>query len=262
MSNNPYAAPKAHVEDVLEPLPEGDFLPTGRGVPAGHGWRWIPDSWAFMAGQRGTFIGIFVLLVLLQIAANLVPLIGPIAVSLFSPVLIGGFVLGCDAVRRGQSLEVGHLFAAFQRHVGKLVILGALSIAFGIVAAIVMILIVGASVLPLMAGGAQPNPDEVMSMAMPLLLAVLVILALSIPWSMALLFATPLIVLNDFDVGAALKTSFGACLKNLLPFLVWGVAMFVLAIVASIPLFLGWLLLGPVMMASLYLAYRDVFYDT
>ena len=36
------------------------------------------------------------------------------------------------------------------------------------------------------------------------------------------------------------------------------VAIFVLAIVASIPLFLGWFLLGPVLMVSLYLAYRDV----
>jgi hypothetical protein len=42
----------------------------------------------------------------------------------------------------------------------------------------------------------------------------------SIPLSMAMLFATPLIVFNDADVGAALKASFGACLKNISPFLV------------------------------------------
>ena len=57
--------------------------------------------------------------------------------------LIGGFVLGCEAVRRGEPIEVGHLFAGFQRHTGKLVGLGALSLAFGIVAAIIMVLIVG-----------------------------------------------------------------------------------------------------------------------
>jgi uncharacterized membrane protein len=123
-----------------------------------------------------------------------------------------------------------------------------------------MILIVGASFLPMMAG-AEPSPEEVMGMLVPMLLAVLVIMALSIPVTMAMLFATPLIVLNDSDVGSALKTSFVACLKNILPFLVWSVAILVLGFFATLPLFLGWLLLGPVVGVSLYMAYRDIFYE-
>jgi hypothetical protein len=261
MSQNPYAPPRSHVADAPTSFPDGDFIPEGRGVPAGNGWRWIADAWAFSGEQRWTFVGIFVLFVLIQIAANFVPLIGFFAVSLFSPVLLGGFLLGCDAVRRGEPIEVGHLFAGFQRHTGKLVGLGAISLAFGVVAGIVMILIVGTAFLPLMLGGAEPAPEEVLSMLVPMLLAVLVIMALSIPLTMAMLFATPLIVFTDAPLGAALKASFGACLKNILPFLVWSVAILILGIVAAIPLFLGWLLLGPVMMVSLYLAYRDVFHD-
>ena len=262
MAENPYAAPRTHVEDVPTTLPDGDFLPEGRGVPAGNGWRWIADAWAFTAEQRWTFIGLFLLIVVLQIAANFVPIIGPLALSLLSPVILGGFLLGCDAVRRGERLEVGHLFAGFRRHTGKLIGLGALSLAFGIVAAIIMLSIVGASMFPMLFGGAEPNPEEVMGMLVPMLLAVLVILALSLPLWMAMMFATPLIVLTDADLIPALKTSFFACLKNILSFLVWSVAIFVLAIVASIPLFLGWLLLGPILMVSLYLAYRDIFHDT
>ena len=64
MAENPYAAPKAHVEDVADALPDGDFLPEGRGVPAGNGWRWIADAWAFTGEQRWTFVGVFLLLVL------------------------------------------------------------------------------------------------------------------------------------------------------------------------------------------------------
>jgi hypothetical protein len=262
MAENPYAPPKTRVEDVPTALPDGDFLPEGRGVPAGNGWQWIPDAWAFMAGQRGTFIGVFILMLVINIVAQFIPIIGPLAVTLFSPVLIGGFVLGCDAVRRGDALEVGHLFAGFQRHTGKLVALGAISLAFGVAAAVVMLMIVGASFLPLLVGGAEPSPEEVMNMMLPMLLAVLVILAISLPLTMAMLFATPLIVLKDFEVGAALKVSFFACLKNVLSFLVWSVAMMVLGFLASIPLFLGWLLLGPVMMVSLYVSYRDIFHET
>jgi hypothetical protein len=261
MAENPYAAPRTHVEDAPPSFPDGDFIPDGRGVRAGEGWRWIADAWAFTGEQRWTFVGVFLLLIVIQIAANVVPIIGPLAVTLLSPVLLGGFILGCEAVRRGGELEVGHLFAGFQRHSGKLLALGALSLAFGIVAAIVMILIVGTSVLPLMVGGAEPSAEEIVGLMLPMLLAVLVITALSLPLTMAILFATPLIVLTDSDVLPALKTSFFACLKNILPFLVWSVAMLGLGLLASLPLFLGWLLLGPISMVSLYLAYRDIFHE-
>lgn len=261
MAQNPYAAPRTHVEDVPPSFPDGDFIPEGRGVRAGKGWSWIAEAWAFTGEQRWTFVGVFLLLIVIQIAANFVPVIGPLALTLLSPVLIGGFVLGCEAVRRGEQFEVGHLFAGFRRHSGKLVGLGALSLAFGIVAAIVMVAIVGTSVLPLMIGGAEPSPDELAGVLLPMLLAVLVIMALSLPLTMAMLFATPLIVLTDADVLPALKTSFFACLKNILPFLVWSLAMLGLIVLASIPLFLGWLLLGPVSMVSLYLAYRDIFHE-
>jgi uncharacterized membrane protein len=261
MAENPYAAPKSYVADARTPLPDGEFIPEGRGVAAGNGWRWIADAWAFMADQRWTFVGVFLLLMVVNLAAQLVPIVGPLAMTVLSPLLIGGFVLGCEAVRRGKPFEVAHLFAGFQRHSGKLLTLGALSLAFGILFMVLMILIVGVSVVPLITGVGEPTPDEVMAMMLPMLLAVLVILALSLPVSMAMLFAPPLIVLTDSDVLPALKRSFGACLKNVVPFLVWSLAMLVLGFVATIPLFLGWLLLAPVMMVSLYLSYRDIFHE-
>lgn len=261
MADNPYAAPRTHVEDVPETLPDGDFIPDGRSVPAGNGWRWIPDAWAFMGGQRWTFVGVFLLLCVVQIAVNLVPLIGPIASSFLYPFLVGGFLLGCDAVRRGERLEVGHLFAGFQRHANKLLLLGALWFAMSIVLVLVMFLILGASVGAMLFTGAQPDPAELAGMGLTILLAVLVVMALSVPVTMAILFAPALIVLRDAEPVEAIKTSFFACLKNVLPFLVWGVMAFLLAIVASIPLFLGWFLLGPVLMTSLYLSYRDIFHE-
>jgi uncharacterized membrane protein len=261
MADNPYAPPKAHVQDVPETFPDGDFLPEGRGVSAGNGWRWIGDAWAFMSAQRWTFIGVSLLLLLIQIVAQFIPLVGPLAVAVVYPVLVGGFLIGCEAVRRGEPLEVGHLFAGFQRHSGKLLTLGALSLAFGIVMVIVMFAVLGTAIAPLLLGGAQPTPEQAATMLVPLLLFILVILALSIPVSMAYLFAPPLIVLNDYTVGQALKASFFVCLKNILPFLVWSIAIFVLAIPASILLFLGWILLLPVLMVSLYMSYRDIFHD-
>jgi len=261
MAENPYAAPRTHVEDTPTTLPDGPFIPEGRSVPAGNGWRWIADAWTFMGEQRWTFIGVFLLIVVLQMGASFVPLIGPLAVTLFYPVIMGGFAIGCDGLRQGKPFEVGHLFAGFQRHTGKLVALGAIWVAFSIVSTIVMILVVGTSILPFFTGGEQPSPEVVLGLMLPMMLAVLVIMAVSLPLSMSFLFAIPLIVLHDADVGSALKTSFFACLKNVLPFLVWSLAMLVLGFASVLTLFLAWFLLAPVAMVSLYLSYRDVFHE-
>jgi uncharacterized membrane protein len=56
-----------------------------------------------------------------------------------------------------------------------------------------------------------------------------------------------------------MKASFVGCLKNIVPFLLYGVVMIVLCIVAAIPAGLGFLVLGPVAVASMYTGYRDIF---
>ena len=262
MAENPYAPPRSHVADVDPTLPDGDFIPTGRGVPAGNGWRWLADAWAFTGTQRGTFIGVTLLMLLGWIVVSFVPFVGPLGLALVYPLISAGLLLGCEAVRRGERLEVGHLFAGFQHSASaRLLILGAISIAASVIFGIIMFAIMGASVGMMMLGGGQPTPEQIVPFATTIVLAVLVVTAVSIPWVMAMWFAVPLIVFNGVGVADALKTSFFACLKNILAFLVWGIAVFVLSIVASIPLFLGWLLLAPMLWASMYLIYRDVFHD-
>jgi uncharacterized membrane protein len=241
-------------------MADGDFITAGREVPSGNGWTWIADAWAFTGQQRGTFIGIFVIYLLISIGVSMVPVAGSLAIALLGPVLNGGIMLGCEALRRGERLEVGHLFAGFQSHAGKLLGVGALTLAAFAAIFAVVALTVGAGVVALMLGGAEPSPEGMTTMLASLMIALLVILGLSVPVYMAVWFAAPLIVLGQHDVGAALKTSFGACLKNIVPFLVWGIAVLGLAIVATIPFGLGWLLLGPVLMVSVYTGYRDIFH--
>jgi uncharacterized membrane protein len=92
-------------------------------------------------------------------------------------------------------------------------------------------------------------------------LAWLVAMALSIPIYMALWFAPALVVLRGLAPVAAVKESFVGCLKNVVPFLIYGIVLLVLGIVAAIPLGLGWLVLGPVAIASIYVSYRDIYGD-
>jgi uncharacterized membrane protein len=76
---------------------------------------------------------------------------------------------------------------------------------------------------------------------------------------MAAWFAPALVVFQQQGVIEAMKTSFSGCLKNLLPFLIYGVVMLGLAVLATLPIGLGWLILGPMIAASVYTSYRDIY---
>jgi hypothetical protein len=247
MSTDPYAAPKAHVADARTVVGDGNFVPEGQ--PARHGgWSWIKEGWGLFAQQKGTWIGVTVLFVIIVFVLSLIPFLGALALYVISPILIGGIILGADAIRRGDTMTVGHLFAGFSNNTGKLVGVGLFALLAFIGVMVVVVVIFGMSIAGAFIGAGAGNVD-------------LVMMALMLPIYMALWFSYPLIVLNDFTVGQALKTSFYACLKNILPFLVYGIVAFLLAIPASIVLGLGWLVLGPVLLASLYTSYRDVFYQ-
>ena len=76
---------------------------------------------------------------------------------------------------------------------------------------------------------------------------------------MALWFSSALVVFHERTAGAAMQESFIACLRNIVPFLIYSVIVLLLSMAASIPFGLGWLVLGPTLAASLYTGYRDVF---
>jgi uncharacterized membrane protein len=76
---------------------------------------------------------------------------------------------------------------------------------------------------------------------------------------MLFFFATPLVALNQVPVFKALGMSFKASLRNFLPILVYGLVVMILAILGAIPLFLGLLIVIPMIYVSSYAAYRQVF---
>lgn len=86
-------------------------------------------------------------------------------------------------------------------------------------------------------------------------------MALIVPLLMATWYAPALTIINDVPAIQAMKLSFKGCLRNIVPFLIYGLVGIVLAIIASIPLALGWLLLLPTMICSTYVSYREIFVD-
>jgi uncharacterized membrane protein len=244
---NPHAAPESTA---------GNFHAEGRTVDAGRGWDWIVEAFALFRKQPGIWILTAVVLGVLFIAISMIPLFGVFASALLFPIFGGGLMLGCKALDQGGALEIEHLFAGFRQKTGDLVLVGAFNLIGWVVITIAVAAVIGGGAFMGVTRGGLPGAGIFTA---SMLIAPLLAAGLSMPLYMATWFAPALIVLHDVAPGAALKASFFACVRNWIPFLVYSVVLLVLCLVAAIPAGLGFLVLIPVLAASVYTAYRDIF---
>ena len=256
MSTNPYAAPRAAVADVQTPIDDGDFIPEGQSVGIGNGWTWITESWGIFRQAPGMWIGCLIAILAITIVLSLIPFVGPFANMVLYPVWGAGLTIACHALWNEEPMEFNHIFAGFKHRFGALLMIGLFGTVCGVLILVLMAFVIGWNPGVFLGIGEPPKNLDMSRVAIGYLLA----LALFLPVYMAQWFAPTLIVINDFSPGQALKTSFSGCLKNILPFLLYGIVFFVIIIVSAIPLMLGLLITMPMFIASVYTAYRDIYY--
>lgn len=235
----------------------GEFVMGGRSVAAGRGWDWIASGWELFKKQVGMWIALLILFIVAMTVIAVIPVLGGIASTLLTPVFSAGLFVAAKAADEGRSLEFGQLFAGFREPFVKLVLVGAIYLGIALLVALVVGLATGVSILAIAAGTVPEIATPAAALAV--VLAFLVMLALLLPVIMAIWFAPPLVAFHGRGAIQAMQESFLGCLKNIVPFLVYGVVFMVLGILASIPLGLGWLVLGPVLAASAYTSYKDIF---
>ncbi len=253
--SNPYTAPAANLaRDSI-----GEFKITGpKSTNVGRGWGWIAEGFGYFKKSPGPWILTMIVGIVVIVLISLIPLVGQLALMATYYVWFGGIMLGCHEQDRGGAFKLAHLFAGF-KNPSKLVIMSVLLSALG---TLVMYLAVGPVYFEFLKGG-EPSPELTEAMMdltgfwLPFLIGMLAV----IPLMMAAWFAPALIAINDVSVVEALKLSFVACLKNIVPMLLYGVIALVLYILAAIPLLLGFLVLLPTLAASMYVSYKEIFID-
>jgi uncharacterized membrane protein len=246
-------------------VPSGAALLLPRTVDSGHGWAWIAQGWHLFAKSPVIWIVNFILTTIACVILLNIPLLGYIALPLLVPILFGGLMLGCRSLEQGGSLEVGHLFAGFKTNTVQLLIVGLFVLVTHVIIGFVMKLVIifagGAALLAAIASG--DITAAIMSLAAFMavaLVAMMVAMLLLVPVLMAVWFAPALVVLRNAQAFEALQASFFANVKNIGPFLVYSLIILVLSVLAFFPfLGFGWLILWPVMVASIYTGYRDIF---
>ena len=241
-----------------------------RRLPARHGILWLLAGFALFRRQPPLMTALTFGYLLTVIVVNLIPHVGPVLLPLLLPALTVVLANGCRAIERGQAFASESLMFSLSAQRVGLMRLGGLHL-------------IGSSLLVLggLAFGEPINISDGMSQeeAAALLTDLGILLVVASPLLMAFWFAPLLTAWNGVSAGKSLFFSFVASWRNWRAFAMYGLALAVVgAVLPGLILIIAGLIsqsllailsvalrmllifiLAPVMVASVYLSYRDVF---
>ena len=246
-------------------------------LPARQGWRWILDGFRIFRKFQFMLPVVVLSYWMLMIVLNSVPVIGPVVATICIPVFSVSLMNVCRLIEQGGQINPALLLSGFRVHLRTLLVLGAIYLvaALGILG--LTALIDDGALFHFFVAGREANVGKTADA--DTMLSAQVALVFFAPLMMAYWYAPVLAAWHGLSAGKALFFSFVACMRNWRAFLVYSLAIFiggailpglVLNILSSFfsgqgnPVLILFTLLVvfiglPVMYASFYVSYRDVF---
>jgi hypothetical protein len=246
-------------------------------VSSADGWRWLATGFAIFQRNPPVLSLLVVIYWLTVIFLNVLPVIGAIAASLIIPGLSVGLMQAARNIERGQAVGIQTLYGGLRENTRTLLALGALYLAVTLGILGLSTIIDGGDLLRYMlaSGRAERAVVEDADFALPALF----VLVMLVPVLMAWWFAPVLAAWHRLPLGKALFFSFVACWINWRAFLAYSAAVLLVAgiapamllglltlllpgvagFVSSLLIVFMVLVMGPVVFASFYASYRDIF---
>ncbi len=228
-------------------------------VSAKQGLQWILSGFYLFRKAPIAWVMVCFTLVLIAMTISLIPLLGKFIFTLISSIFLAGIMLGCKDLEQGKSLEITHLFSAFKTHAASLITIGGIYLIGQILIIGLVMLIGGTQMTDMLLYGKRVDENELMDVMSSMLTSSLIALTLSIPLMMASWFSPLLVIFHNVPPIIAMQRSFFACLKNFVPFQVYGITLIVLTILCVMPYGVGLVILIPTVFASIYVSYKDIF---
>jgi len=249
-------------------------------VPAGHGWNWVLTGFRLFRKSPAMWAFLTLSYIMLMQILGMIPVVGWFAATVLIPTFSASFMIASRELDHGRKLGFNLLFSGFKSNLPALLRQGGLYLASGLAILGLCALIDGGLLLQLMVFGEKPPAAafEDGSLAGAAMLAA----ALYMPVLAAFWFAPALSAWRELPAMQALFYSFFATLSNWRAFFAYGLALALLSVICSLTLFVLALLLRgllgdksqsafilvmlpvmlsyvPILFASFYASYRDVF---
>ena len=245
-------------------------------VNAAQGARWLASGWRLFRVAPFGWLAATLAYWFAISAVSLVPVLGAAAAVALVPAFTVGFMALARAAERGGALDLRLLFDGFRQRPGPQLALGVIYLA-ALAAVLAASAVADDGLLARwVLGGRRPAPEALDGDAM---LGAAGVAALAyLPVMAAFWFAPPLVAWHSAGVAKALFFSFFACLMNWRALAVYGALVVLATLVVPLVLLNALLLAGggqgrlaapllaaflvgvlPILFASFYASYRDVF---
>lgn len=246
-------------------------------LPASAGWQWIRSGFAIFRRNPPMLSMLVITYWLTVIFLNIVPIIGALAASMLIPGLSVGLMQAARNLERGQPVGLQTLFGGLKENTKTLLSLGALYLFCTLAILGLSALADGGDLFRYML--AETKAERALLEEADFALPALIVMGLLVPVIMAYWFAPVLAAWHRLPLGKSLFFSFVACWMNWRPFLFFGMGLLFLAgilpglllglllilfpgaqgfITGIVMLPMG-LIVAPVVFASFYASYRDIF---
>lgn len=214
------------------------------------------EAWQIFIARPLLWLVVAIIYVILLSVSVFLPIVN-LLFGLINLFFVAGVAYIAYQIDVGEETSIGDLFIAFQQNAGQQVVLFLLSVVGVVLLMIPMALMMFFAAMSGMASG--DNPNILMSSAsLGFWLLSLLAMMFFIPLVMAIWLAPILILFHELSAWTAMKLSFKACLRNILPMFVLGVVLMICGVIALIPFGLGYLVMLPVSLIVTYVAYKDI----
>lgn len=230
-----------------------------RQVSAIHGWYWITQG--FQMFRKAPMVWMLICFIPFLIAVTIslmMPMAGPVIFLLSAPIFLAGVMVACREQEQGRQIEVSHLFIGFKTHLAPLVTVGIIFL-LGLVTIYSLFLSTGGGdLIAMLEDGKRYDSSEIGEISSGILSSFLMVIVLQIPLLMAVVFSPVLIILHNFSPLNAMKKSFLACIRNIIPFFVYNLILNMLSVIVLLLPYIGLVILSPVIFASIYVSYKEI----
>ena len=227
---------------------KADHLPEINRVLIGHGLQWLNAGFDLLKMSPITWIVSSLIAVSLNTVLGVIPVVGFLISMLTWPILFAGLMLGAHNQANGDKFSAWSFTLGLDTKPGQLVLVGVIYML-----AWAVILLVGAAVAGI--GFALLRLEEPGVTGF-----VIFALICATPPLSVLIFAPTLVAIEGLSALEACKLSIEAGLKNILPFSFYLLGCTFLLVIGALLVGVGLLVALPVIMASMYVAYRDIYY--
>lgn len=250
-----------------------------------YGYRWFSEGIKLFIRQPWPWLALVGVTTLVLLVLSLLPLLGLIAVFMVFPGIAAGFLFASRDALAGQPITFNHLLTGFKTAPRPLLAVGGLAFAGIFLGMLVFALGWHEEFMRLVnLARSQTSDQAAVLLAMrELLIPSLLMFSVLLLMAMATWFAPALVIFKQASPRDALRLSFKAQLKNIWPFLVFGLLMLALDAVSSFTLrmlvaalqaiagaqiagFVAMLISFPLLcaflaitFASAYISYADIF---